>query len=157
MLTNAINKMTLEEAIQTKFKDEHQKAMLNVIYTGNWMVYSHAKVLKPFGLTPAQYNVMRILRGSRKKMTMSDIKSRMLDKTPNLTRLSDRLIEKGLVDRTRCDVDRRVVYLSINHDGLSLLTDIDKTWLRNKQVENALSIKEAETLNMLLDKMRTVE
>lgn len=146
---------TIDQAIKTKFQNAQQKAMLNIIYTGNWLLYQHAKFLKPYGLTPQQYNIMRILRGTSEKMTMNDIKCRMLDKTPNLTRLSDRLIDKGLVNRDRCSNDRRVVYLKINADGEDLLTRIDEAWVKQPQPHHKLTTGESEIISSLLDKIRS--
>jgi MarR family transcriptional regulator, 2-MHQ and catechol-resistance regulon repressor len=145
---------TIEKEIRSKFTSEQQKAMLNVIFTGNWLVHRHGNFLKPFGISPQQYNMLRILRGKGEKMPMNDLKSRMLDKTPNVTRLSDKLEEKKLISRKRCEEDRRVIYLEITAKGLAYLKDMDEKWAMMPIPENNLSVEEAQNLNTLLDKIR---
>lgn len=144
----------IDKELQSKFQSDQQKAMLNVVFTGNWLLHRHAVFLKPYGLSPQQYNILRILRGSSSRMTMNDIKCRMLDRTPNVTRLSDKLVEKNLVDRVRCDDDRRVVYLEINAIGLNFLKDLDAKWMLTDLPERKLSDEEANQLSGLLDKLR---
>ena len=101
--------MELEKEIQQKkFKDQYQKLAVNLIYTGNWMVLQHARLLKPHGLTPQQYNVLRILRGQHPTpCTVGTIVERMLDMNSNASRILDRLVAKGLADRKQCPNDRR--------------------------------------------------
>jgi len=144
----------IDKELRSKFQNEQQKAMLNVIFTGNWLLHQHAVFLKPYGLSPQQYNILRILRGSSTRMTMNDIKCRMLDRTPNVTRLSDRLVEKNLVDRVRCDDDRRVVYMEINPVGLQFLKELDEKWNLTDLPQRKLNDEEARQLSELLDKLR---
>lgn len=144
----------IDKELRSKFQSDQQKAMLNVIFTGNWLLHRHAVFLKPYGLSPQQYNILRILRGSSVRMTMNDIKCRMLDRTPNVTRLSDKLVEKKLVERVRCDDDRRVVYLEINSTGLTFLKDLDEKWTNTDLPERNLTNDEANQLSSLLDKLR---
>jgi len=147
---------TLEQELQSKFKDEQHKVMLNIVFTGNWLMHRHAVFLKPHDLSPQQYNILRILRGSGVQMTMNDIRSRMLDRNPNVTRMSDRLIEKGLVERIRCEEDRRVVYLKISEHGNHLLGKLDLEWEATDLPERKLSDEQAKMLNQLLDYLRTI-
>jgi len=149
--------MSLEEAIrQQKFQNEYQKAAVNILYTGSWLYNLHAAFLKKFDITPEQFNVLRILRGSHPKpMMLADITCRMIDKNSNATRLVEKLRVKGLVKREICKNNRRQVDISITNKGLKLLTNIDHetdTWqfaLRN------LSEAEMQQLNYLLDKLRS--
>ncbi len=145
---------SIEDELKTTFQSQNQKAALNVIFTGNWLQHGHACALKTYDLSPQQYNILRILRGARDKMSMNDIRCRMLDRTPNVTRLSDRLLEKELIERTRCDEDRRVVYVRITPQGLELLGKIDHIWERTAWPEHKLSEEEATLLNTILDKLR---
>jgi DNA-binding MarR family transcriptional regulator len=148
--------MSLEEAIrQQKFQSEYQKAAVNILFTGSWLYNGHAAFLKKFDITPEQFNVLRILRGSHPRpMMLADITCRMIDKSSNATRLVEKLRVKGLVKREICKSNRRQVDISITHKGLNLLTKIDResdAWqvtLRN------LSKAEAQQLNFLLDKLR---
>lgn len=148
--------MKLEEEIkQVKFESEHQKAMLNIMVTNNWIQGKQMKLLKKFDLTPPQYNVLRILRGGRAKpMMLNDITERMLDKMSNATRLVEKLKQKGFVDRKLCETNRRQVDISITEEGLSLLETIDEP-LREmfKEFQN-ISVDEAKLVNEVLDKWR---
>lgn len=85
-----------------------------------------ARFLKPHGLSPAQYNVLRILRGARPALLCCrEIASRLVAKDPDLTRLLDRLARRGWVERTRGEGDRRVVRAGITSQGLALLKSLD--------------------------------
>lgn len=129
--------------------------MVNVLFTGSWLHHAEAARLKVHSLTPEQYNVMRILRGSHPRALMLiDITSRMIDKNSNCTRLVEKLRQKGLVTRQLSAEDRRQVDISITEKGLALLATIDhekKQWLATL---SNLSRTEAQQLNRLLDKLR---
>lgn len=85
-----------------------------------------AQLLEPYGITPQQYNVLRILRGARSPLPTMEIVDRMVERAPGITRLLDRLDEKGLVSRERCMEDRRQVLCSISPEGLKLLEELDE-------------------------------
>lgn len=148
--------MSLEDDIlQQKFASEHHKAAINILYTGSWVYSNNAARLKKHGITPEQYNVLRILRGSHpNKLMLADITNRMLDKSSNATRLVEKLRQKGCVKRDVCENNRRQVDISITDKGLALVKTIDaeeKEW-----VESLKNISKAEAveLNRLLDKLR---
>ena len=109
-----------------------------------------------FGLSMPQYNILRILRGAKKSISVNDVKSRMVEKSPNTTRLMDKLFDKELIERVRCENDRRVVYVEISNGGLDLLQKIDEEFEidRANMFAATLTEEEAETLSGLLDKMR---
>ena len=148
--------MKLEEEIaQKQFKNEYQKASINIIYTNNWLSNKAAGLFKEFDITQQQYNVLRILRGQYPKpCPVNTIKERMLDKMCDASRIVDRLKIKGLLIRTKNDLDRRAVDIIISEKGLSLLEALDQhvsdldTSIRN------LTEEEVVTLNTLLDKIR---
>ncbi|GIL23823.1 MAG: MarR family transcriptional regulator [Bacteroidota bacterium] len=147
--------MSLESEIkQERFQSEYHKAVINILVTGSWLYTQHAKFLKQYDLTPEQFNVLRILRGSHPKpMMLLDIAARMIDKNSNCTRLVEKLRQKGWVTRELCATNRRQVDISITPKGLQLLKRIDNTktpWLK---MEN-LSKAEASQLNKVLDKLR---
>src|SRR5688572_13480648 len=102
------NGMALEDDVkQDKFQNEHQKAGINILYTGSWLYNINASFLKKFGVTPEQYNVLRILRGSHPKtMMLADVTCRMIDKSSNATRLVEKLRQKSLVNREICENNR---------------------------------------------------
>lgn len=146
----------IEDELVMQFKSEQQKALLNIVFTANWIKHKDALRLAPYGLSAQQYNILRILRGAKgKKMCMHQMLDRMLDRAPNATRLADKLIAKELVVRERCDEDRRVVYISISEKGLELLAAIDKG--SNQvlaELAKRLTDAEAAAINEGLDKMR---
>jgi DNA-binding MarR family transcriptional regulator len=148
--------MSLEHDIkQDKFDTEFQKASINVMFTSGWLYNRNASYLKPYGITPEQFNVLRILRGSHPtKRMLSDISSRMIDKSSNCTRLVEKLRVKGFVSREICKNNRRQVDIGITTKGLSLLTKIDtdeEQWIGSIKT---ISEAEAKELNRILDKLR---
>ena len=149
--------MKIEEAIQSKFDNPHVRAVVNVRYTSNWMSTIQNKFMSQFSLTMPQFNILRILRGAKEAITVNTVKQRMVEKSPNTTRLMDKLIDKGLIERERCSDDRRVVYVKISEEGLKLLSTIDKALQDSGKeilVMENLTEEEACQLSDLLDKLR---
>ena len=138
--------------INSTFPNERIKAMLNIKFTANFLDSIGNNLLKPFNISEQQYNILRILRGAKQSITVNTVKDRMVQKSPNITRLMDKLCDKSLIDRVRCENDRRVVYVQINEKGLALLHKIKMDDFENSM--NKISEKEAEILNELLDKLR---
>lgn len=146
---------TIDKELKSRFESEQQKAMLNVMFTANWMRSKLADLYRPFGISTQQYNILRILRGAKSRMKMHSVKERMIDRAPNATRLTDKLIAKGLVLRERCDEDRRVVYVSISEKGLEMLAQLDRnSKALQKEMISTLSDADAEALNGILDRWR---
>ena len=143
----------ISKDIKSTFKSNRLKAFINLKYTANWLSSMENEYFKLFGISPQQYNILRILRGAGQKMKVQIVKERMVERAPNATRLMDKLCEKDLISRKRCEEDRRVVYVEITKDGLQLLTDIDNAPERLNLVDN-LSDEEAVQLSNLLDKIR---
>jgi DNA-binding MarR family transcriptional regulator len=148
--------MKIEEEIKSKFSCEFQKAFVNLIYTSNKVQDQSKKVFKALGVTQQQYNVLRILRGKHPEtLNPGQIKSVMLDKSPDLTRLIDRLIHKELVDRKNCQENRRKIDISITSQGLDFLEKSDNLIDQNQPfLSENLSKEEANNLSNLLDKAR---
>lgn len=150
--------MSIETEIKqtTPFKTPYHRVMVNLIYTSNWIADNQSKLLKPFGLTLQQYNVLRILRGQfPSPVKVSDITERMLDKMSNASRLVDKLLLKELVLRTECPTDRRAVDVVITDAGMALLVKIDALligWENGQRTK--LTEDEAVRLSHLLDQMR---
>jgi DNA-binding MarR family transcriptional regulator len=109
--------------------------------------------LAEFDITLPQFNILRILRGAKQKLSIKVVKERMLEKSPNTTRLIDKLIDKELVIRTRCDMDRRVVYIEISDKGQVMLSKVDEVF-DDISIRGNLTIQEAIVLSDLLDKTR---
>lgn len=147
--------MKIEEAIKQKeFKSEYQKLFINIIYTANWLNNESIKTLKPFGISPQQYNVLRILKGQYPNAIMvNNIIDRMLDKSSNASRLVDKLKQKGLVERKTCNNDRRQVDIKITKNGIDLLSTIS-TEMNNLNNFSKVSIAEAMLTNDVLDRLR---
>ncbi|MGF7216322.1 DNA-binding MarR family transcriptional regulator [Spirosoma lacussanchae] len=151
--------MSIETDIKqtTPFKTPYHRVMVNLIYTSNWIADNQTRILKPFGLTLQQYNVLRILRGQHPNpVKVSDITERMLDKMSNASRLVDKLVLKRLVLRTECPSDRRAVDVVITEQGLALLKRIDAhltEWDESQRCK--LTEDEAVLLSDLLDRMRS--
>lgn len=148
--------MKIEEAIkQTVFKNEIHKLVVNLIYTGNWVNYKNLELLKPFGITPQQYNILRILKGQYPNpATINLLMERMLDKMSNVSRLTDKLVLKKYVSRKSSGSDRRCVDILITEKGIELLKKIAKEESEWEKQFTTLSEKECKVLNSLLDKFR---
>ncbi|MFK7969311.1 MAG: MarR family winged helix-turn-helix transcriptional regulator [Bacteroidia bacterium] len=151
--------MRIEEAIrQPHFKTSQQKAVINLMYTSNVIRNRHVAIFKPYGLAPQHYNVLRILRGGHPApKSAGDIKAVMLDKSPDLTRIIDKLEKAEYVLRETCKGNRRKVDISITDTGLDLLEKLDPMMEAIHNNYNVLSDDEAEALSLLLDKIRGEE
>ena len=116
----------IDDVIKTKFTSDKHRFIANMVYTTNYFQNLFTDFLKPYGISSQQFNILRILRGADDWVNMNTIKGLMIDKSPNTTRLSDKLKDKLLIERERCNDDRRVVFLRITDKGLQLLNEIDK-------------------------------
>ncbi|NUO00462.1 MAG: MarR family transcriptional regulator [Saprospiraceae bacterium] len=149
--------MKIGDAIQQKqFLSEYQKAHINVLYTASYLNQETLRALKPFRISPQQFNILRILRGMYPKpASVKLLTEKMIDKTSNASRLVEKLRNKGLVDREACDDDRRKVDVQITGTGLELLEQASRVieqMIQNYEV--LINREEATTLNVLLDKLR---
>ena len=142
----------LSKDINSKFENNRVKALLNIIYTANWITSHQNEFFKSYGISPQQYNILRILKGAGEPLNVQTIKDRMLERSPNATRLMDKLCAKNYIDRCPSDEDRRVVKIAINKIGIDFLESIPMN--SNKELLKNLSEEEAEQLSNLLDKMR---
>jgi|SRR6266498_1292773 len=108
------------------FASREQEAYLALLRTADVLQSSMESKLKEFGLTGTQYNALRILRGAGPKgLPCSEIGERMITRDPDITRLLNRLEQRGLVERTRDQHDRRVIYGKITAAGQRLLREMD--------------------------------
>jgi DNA-binding MarR family transcriptional regulator len=150
--------MGIEQDIsQAKFRNEYQKATINLIYTFNWMNERIKTMLDQYDITPQQFNILRILRGAGKPISTLQIRQRMLDKMSDTSRIVDRLLKKELVKKVTCEGDRRLVDVTISDAGLQLLERIDSHQDEMDSVFKNLDEEQAITLNNLLDKIRNAE
>src|SRR6478735_11835106 len=150
--------MSIEKDInQHKFRNEYQKSVLNMIYTYNWMMERVKIMLEKFDVTPQQYNILRILRGAGEPLSTLQIRQRMLDKMSDTSRIVDRLVKKGLVKKSVCREDRRLVDVLLTDKGKKLLQTMDGMNEEMDSIFKYLSNEEAKQLNVLLDKIRSIE
>ena len=154
MVISYIYNMKIEDSHNLKFKSEQQKAVVNIRITSNFIGNKQHQWMSQFDLSMAQFNVLRILRGAKTQLSVHVVKERMIEKSPNTTRLMDKLIEKEFIARTRCEHDKRIVFVEITEKGLELLLRIDEKLDEVIFISNGLTNEEAETLNTLLDKVR---
>jgi DNA-binding MarR family transcriptional regulator len=147
--------MKIEEEIrQSKFRNAHHKAMVNLIFTSNWLTNKQGEQLKPHGITGQQFNILRILKGQHpQSISATSIKSRMLDKNSDISRLLDRMEAKGLIEKKTSITDKRAFDVSISTLGLAVLNELDKY---QKDTDSFLGLTEHEAaqLSDLLDKCR---
>lgn len=147
--------MSLEKDIsQSSFRNDYQKGIINLIYTYNWMNEKMKKTFDKEGVTAQQYNILRILRGAGKPISTLQIRERMLDKMSDTSRIVDRLVIKGLAQKSTCKDDKRLVDVSIAAKGKKLLEKIDRYEKDMDAIIGNLTDAEAKTLNKLLDKIR---
>lgn len=149
--------MDIEKEIgqSVSFKSDLQRVAVNILYTASWLNLKNTETLKPFDLTPQQFNVLRILRGQHPKpATVNLLMQRMIDKSSNASRLVDRLLEKGFVTRETNRQDKRAVDVYISQKGLNVLETIDKTIGLLESHLDHITDSEARMLSDLLDKMR---
>jgi len=140
---------------RTPFDLPEQEAMLNILRTADQLQIRFARLFRKFGLTPQQYNILRILRGEGRPLPILEIASRMITVVPGITGLIDRLESASLVERRRCDNDRRVIYVAIAPRAVQLLAEIDAPLnAMHKQLLGHLSGEELAALIGLLEKSR---
>jgi DNA-binding MarR family transcriptional regulator len=147
--------MGIEKDIQqTNFRNEFQKMGINIIYTANWLNEKMGQILATEDITQQQYNILRILRGSECPLSTLKIRERMLDKMSDTSRIVDRLIVKGLVEKFACVKDKRLVDITVTKKGLQLLEKLDALNEPIDSILKGVSEKEAHTINQILDKLR---
>jgi DNA-binding MarR family transcriptional regulator len=150
--------MGFEEDIkQTKKISDYQKGLANLVLTYNHVVTQLEAFIGEYDLTLPQFNILRILRGQYPAPSTNNlIKERIIHRNSDVTRIIDRLISKGLVDRSGCCDDRRKVDILISQEGMRILNEIDNRIEAVERLLSGLDQKEIVVFNSLLDKIRTV-
>ncbi|ASV31287.1 MarR family winged helix-turn-helix transcriptional regulator [Maribacter cobaltidurans] len=147
--------MNVEEVIKTTKKIPIEtRTIIHLSLVSNKVSEMMTCSLKPFGVSIQQFNVLRILRGQGDKpANLSTINDRMVTKMSNTTRLVDKLLSKGYVERQICPENRRKVEIKITKEGLNVLNDIDGIKVETeKKILSSFSQEELKKLNDLLDK-----
>ena len=148
--------MRIEDELKGRFRNERNKALINLSFTEKQLTYSFLQALKTHGLTEPQYNILRVLRGFRSEgpSSIGFLKERMLDRSSDVSRLVDKLFEKGLVSRCENAVDRRQKDVEISENGLALLAGMGDCDAKADTLLQNLTDDEVNELNRLLDKIR---
>src|SRR5207253_7995624 len=132
-----------------------QEATLNILRTSDQLQIRFARLLREHGLTPSQYNILRILRGEGKPLPILEIASRTITVVPGITGLIDRLEQAAFVNRVRCDKDRRVIYVALADRGTTMLAALDAPLIAlHRRLLGHLSQSELKELIRLLEKVR---
>ena len=118
--------MKTHDALQmNQFASPQQQLALTVLHTASAMMNRHRAILKPHGITPEQFNILRILKGQKgRPLPLCDITDRMIDRNSNTSRLVDKLVDKGHVAREICPQDRRRVDIVLTADGATLTEEL---------------------------------
>lgn len=145
--------MKIEDEINQRSFDSHRdKAAMNILLTANWVDGRYAAVLKPLGISLQQLNVLSILKGQpANRATVSLIKDRMIDRMPNVSRMLNKLMEKGLIDKERQSADQRVVYIHLTAKGKAAAKEGRRLF---RSVTFNLTEEKALALSELLDAFR---
>ena len=146
----------LQHALKKKrpFESAAQEVTLALLRTSDRLQIRFARLFRGHGVTPAQYNILRILRGEGKPLPILEIASRTVTVVPGITGLVDRLQQSGLVERIRCEEDRRVVYVAVTPKGMDTLAALDVPVLElHEQLLGHLHQQELKELGRLLDKV----
>lgn len=146
--------MKIEDAIQQpQFSSAQQRAGMNVIFTANWLANQYATALKPIGLSLQQLNVLSILKGQPDYTApVNLIRDRLIDRMPNVSRLLNKLMEKGLVQKDRTSSDQRVVYIKLTKKGEQVAEQGRALF---QAVAYSLADDQAHLLNDLLTQLRS--
>lgn len=148
---------SLQQEIKKKepFELPEQEAMLNLLRTADHLQIRFTRLFRKFGLTPQQYNVLRILRGEGRPLPILEIAGRMITVVPGITGLIDRLEKANLVERKRCENDRRVTYVAIAPRAMEILAEIDAPLEElHRQTLGHMTRGELDRLSQLLEKAR---
>ena len=148
--------MKIDDEIKGRFRNEYHRGIINLTYTLSQLNYQFLQLLKKHNVTQQQYNVLKVLRGFRSEAPVSIgfIKDRMLDKNSDVSRIVDKLYERGLVTRCEKSTDRRQKDVDISDKGLELLAAMDECEKKADTLLSNLTEDEVKQLNTLLDKIR---
>jgi len=147
--------MSFKEEIKSKFDSNQLMAAVNIIYTSNWLRDISLPIYKKHNILSQHYNILRIVNGSfPNSVSPGYIKEVMLDKGRDLTRLVDKLVKLGYVERKLCKDNRRKMKITITQQGSDVINSIGKE-INNLYTSYNLNEEEATQLSNLLDKLRS--
>ncbi|MDB5247731.1 MAG: regulatory protein MarR [Segetibacter sp.] len=150
--------MRIEKEIpKSYFRNQRHKALVNILFTSNWIIERLKQFLEREDITHQQYNILRILNNSDTPLSTLKIREQMLDKMSDTSRIVERLLKKELVNKQICAQDKRLVDVTISKKGVQLLQRLEEKveWLDS--ITSNLTSEETDTVNLLLDKIREKE
>ncbi|HAS41074.1 MAG TPA: MarR family transcriptional regulator [Microscillaceae bacterium] len=146
---------SIEKDLNRTFPDNKHKLVVNLTHTSNWIKNRYTEFLKSYGISTQQMNILRISRNKGDWLPMNTVKELMIEKAPNATRIADKLVTKGLIERSRSEEDRRVVYIKITKKGLDMLKEFDIAHEKSLfRFTDNITDKEAKLVSDILDKLR---
>lgn len=137
------------------FRSDKERLLVTIMRTSAWLCDEFNHALEPYGISQQQYNVLRILRGSGEPLSTCDIRHRMIDRASDTSRIVDRLVEKGLVEKQVSLHDRRRIEVRLTHAGLELLEELDPIVRRFHDRIAILTPEQRRQVTELLDLLRT--
>ena len=150
--------MPIEKEIpRNYFRNSSHKALVNILYTSNWILEKLKQFLESEDITHQQYNILRILNNSETPLSTLQIREQMLDKMSDTSRIVERLLKKNLVNKQTCRYDKRLVDVTISDKGLQLLRRLEKKTHELDSIISNLNSEDVDTVNLLLDKIREKE
>lgn len=146
---------TIDQIKINRYQNEWHRATINILFTNNWLIKVLESRAHRKDITLQQFNVLRILRGQYPKAISNTlVKERMIHDTPDISRLVDRIVLKGLVERTQNVIDKRAVDLMITEKGIQLLIELEEEMGLGDVLFKNISEEEALQLSLLLEKLR---
>jgi DNA-binding MarR family transcriptional regulator len=142
------------ELNQRNFRNEYHKATVNLVFTNGWLADKLKGFFEPYDLTQQQFNILRILRGNKAPLSTLQIRERMIDRMSDSSRIVERMIRKGLVEKNINKADKRLVDVAITRKGNELLSEIDTRQAQLDNIVANITVQQAKTLNYILDKLR---
>ena len=140
---------------QGPFSSVEQEAMLSILRTSDLLENRLARLLREYGLTPSQYNAMRIMRGEGEPMPCLEVAGRMIQVAPAITRVIDQLVARGLVEKSQSSNDRRVFLVTLTPSGRDVLRRLDTPIERlHHALLGGVPKRELEKLNQILETAR---
>ena len=148
--------MTIDEEIKGRYRNDYHRGIINLNFTVNQLNYQFLQYLKMHKLTEPQYNILRVLRGYKDDgpFSIGFLKERMLDRNSDVSRIVDKLFEKGLVDRKENATDRRQKEVEITEKGQAIIEKMTDCDIKADTLLQNLNTEEIKELNRLLDKIR---
>ena len=145
---------SLSAVPQKNYRNHSQRVMLNILYTSNWMSERIKTLLDKEEITMQQFNILRIIRGAGKPLSLIQIKESLLDKMSDTSRVVDRLIIKGLIEKAHSESDKRLLEITLTDRGSKILEQIDTREVEMDSIVGNITDEEAVELCRILDKLR---